>query len=84
MLIKEIIIEEAGLTSSFLQHQNQYTKSKNNEPVVLSPKQQARAVAFNRKRKIAMIVALRQAAERKQALSKISTADRVAAFMNLN
>jgi hypothetical protein len=84
MLIKEIIIGETVLGMPVKPSQPASVLSTNKEPVVLSPLQQARAVAFNRKRKIAMLVAKKQAAERQQALSKVSVSDRLAAFMSLN
>ena len=84
MLIKEIIIGETVLGAPTKPSQAASIKSANKEPVVLSPQQQARAVAFNRKRKIALLVAKKQAAERQQALSKVSVSDRLAAFMSLN
>ena len=84
MLIKEIIIGETVLGMPVKPNQLAAEKSANKEPVVLSPEQQARAVALNRKRKIAQLVAKKQAAERQQALSKISVSDRLAAFMSLN
>jgi hypothetical protein len=84
MLIKEIIIGETVLGMPVKPSQPASEKSANREPVVLSPEQQARAVALNRKRKIAHLVAKKQAAERQQALSKVTTGDRLAAFMSLN
>ena len=84
MLIKEIIIGETVLGAPTKPSQPASIKSANKEPVVLSPQQQARAVAFNRKRKIALLIAKKQAAERQQALSKVSVSDRLAAFMSLN
>ena len=84
MLIKEIIIGETVLGMPVKPSQPASVLSTNKEPVVLSPQQQARAVAFNRKRKIALLVAKKQAEERQQALSKVSAADRLAAFMSLN
>ena len=84
MLIKEIIIGETVLGMPVKPSQPASVLSTNKEPVVLSPQQQARAVAFNRKRKIAQLIAKKQAAERQQALSKVSVSDRLAAFMSLN
>ena len=84
MLIKEIIIGETVLGAPTKPSQPASIKSANKEPVVLSPLQQARAVAFNRKRKIALLVAKKQAAERQQALSKVSAADNLQAFIQSN
>ena len=84
MLIKEIIIGETVLGMPVKPSQPASVLSTNKQPVVLSPQQQARAVAFNRKRKIALLVAKKQAAERQQALSKVSAADNLQAFIQSN
>ena len=84
MLIKEIIIGETVLGVPVKPSQPASVKSTNKEPVVLSPQQQARAVAFNRKRKIALLIAKKQAAERQQALSKVCAADNLQAFIQSN
>jgi hypothetical protein len=84
MLIKEIIIGETVLGMPVKPSQPASVLSTNKEPVVLSPQQQARAVALNHKRKIAQLIAKKQAAERQQALSKVSAADNLQAFIQSN
>ena len=84
MLIKEIIIGETVLGMPVKPSQPASEKSANREPVVLSPEQQARAVALNRKRKIAQLVAKKQAAERQQALTKVTAGDNIQAFIQSN
>ena len=84
MLIKEIIIGETVLGMPSKPSQPASVKSANKQPVVLSPQQQARAVALIRKRKIAQLIAKKQAAERQQALSKVSAADNIQAFIQSN
>ena len=84
MLIKEIIIGETVLGMPSKPSQPASVKSANKQPVGLSPQQQARAVALIRKRKIAQLIAKKQAAERQQALSKVSAADNIQAFIQSN
>lgn len=84
MRIREIIIFETVLGMPAKPNIMHPTKSANKTPVILSPEQQARAVTQNKKKKLALLVAKRQADERQKALTQVSATDKLQAFIQSN